>query len=385
MPTLDISRLMAAAEQEARATDYGDDSVSERVSVVLEKLQLAAVTTQDLAAAVDVIRGLLVARLRLFADRARYPVAGERIAAPIVATGEPRSGTTLLQMLLGQDEHSRLVRFWEVMRPSPPPSLAALDDPRRAEADSDWREILRRVPRWLVSHPYNDMLGAGPAECERLWAIDFRSTPPSAWWRVPVPPLDGLPQDRLAQYRIHKMMLQQLQFGAPIRRWVLKGVTHHHYFPELLETYPDAIVIWIHRDPLQTVASRFELIAQIIEGIAGSCDRKAFAEASLEAARQNFAALALARQADDRRINHVLYDDFAKDPIGLLRSIFHACDLPFSSDMEMHMSAWMSSNRSDRYGRFSYTADVCGLSLDALSTEFQAYRDRFGIPAEVTR
>jgi hypothetical protein len=382
MDPLDLSSLMSEAEHEARASDYGDDSLGERVSILVGKLESSGLTKDGLVAARQVIRGLLVSRLRVFADRIRYPVAGERINRPIIATGEPRSGTTLLQMLLGQDDNSRLVKFWEVMRPSPPPWLAAADDPRRAEADSDWRDILQRISRWLVCHPYNDMLGAGPPECERLWAMDFRSTPPSAWWRVPLAPLEGLPQDRRAQYRIHKMMLQQLQFAAPFRRWVLKGVTHHHFFPELLETYPDAVVIWIHRDPIQTVASRFEMMAQIIEGVAGSCNRKVFAEASLEAARAGFASLANARQADDPRVNHVLYKDFVKDPIGLIRSIFRKNDLPISGETDMRMKAWMSSNRPDKYGVFSYSLDICGLSLGALSGEFRAYRERFGIPAE---
>jgi hypothetical protein len=385
MDTLDPSSLMSEAEHEARAIDYGDDSLSERVSSLVRMLAGSGLAEDGLVAARHVIRGLLVSRLRLFADRIRYPIAGERIVRPIIATGEPRSGTTLLQMLLGQEDNSRLVKFWEVMRPSPPPSLAAADDARRAEADSDWRDILQRISRWLVCHPYNDMLGAGPPECERMWAMDFRSTPPSAWWRVPIAPLEGLPQDRRAQYHIHKMMLQQLQFAAPSRRWVLKGVTHHHFFPELLEAYPDTIVIWIHRDPVQTVASRFEMMAQIIEGVAGSCNRRAFAESSLEAARTSFASLANARQADDPRVNHVLYKDFIENPIGVIRSIFRKNDLPISEETEMRMKAWMSSNRTDKYGRFSYSLDIGGLSLDALSAEFRAYRERFGIPAEAAR
>ena len=93
---------------------------------------------------------------------------------PVFATGEPRSGTTLLHALLSVDPNGRALRFWEVMYPSPPPGLAAPDDPRRARADADWRDIDRAIPRWLVGHPYNDMLGDGLPECERTWAFDFR-------------------------------------------------------------------------------------------------------------------------------------------------------------------------------------------------------------------
>lgn len=66
------------------------------------------------------------------------------------------------------------------MHPSPPPGLATETDPRRAQADSEWREINTRLPTWLHSHPYNDMFGNGLPEDERTWAFDFRVLTPTA-------------------------------------------------------------------------------------------------------------------------------------------------------------------------------------------------------------
>ena len=111
-------------------------------------------------------------------------------------TGEPRSGTTLMHALMSVDPDARALRFWEVMYPSPPPGLAGTDDPRRARADADWREINAKLPKWLHSHPYNDMLGDGLPEDERTWAFDFRVMTPTAWWRVPMQTVvGGLPTD----------------------------------------------------------------------------------------------------------------------------------------------------------------------------------------------
>ena len=139
-------------------------------------------------------------------------------------TGEPRSGTTLMHALMSVDPGARALRFWEVMYPSPPPGIAGDDDPRRARADADWREINAKMPKWLHSHPYNDMLGDGLPEDERTWAFDFRVMTPTAWWRVPMQTVvGGLPTDDAAQYRIHKAMLQQFQYGRHAKQWVLKG------------------------------------------------------------------------------------------------------------------------------------------------------------------
>src|SRR3546814_1562125 len=89
--------------------------------------------------------------------------------------------STLMHALMSVDPDARALGFWEVLRPSPPPGISAEDDPRRALADADWREINAKMPKWLHCHPYNDMLGDGLPEDERTWAFDFRVMTPTAW------------------------------------------------------------------------------------------------------------------------------------------------------------------------------------------------------------
>ncbi|WP_264079630.1 sulfotransferase, partial [Mycolicibacter algericus] len=143
---------------------------------------------------------------------------------------------------------------------------------RRTRADDDWREINAKMPKWLHSHPYNDMLGDGLPEDERTWAFDFRVMTPTAWWRVPMPTVvGGLPTDAAAQYRIHRAMLQQFQFGRAPKRWVCKGF-HGFRLAEFFEAYPDATLMWLHRDPVQVAASRTMMMADILDGIVGPID-----------------------------------------------------------------------------------------------------------------
>ena len=300
------------------------------------------------------------------------------------ATGEPRSGTTLLHALMSVDPNARALRFWEVMRPSPPPGLGGADDPRRAAADADWREILERIPRWLTSHPYNDMLGDGLPEDERTWAFDFRMLTPTAWWRVPMNSVLGLPQDPAAQYRLHRMMLQQFQYARPPKTWVLKGF-HGRRLQALFETYPDACMIWVHRDPVQIIASRIVLIGQINESIAGSLDWKAFAAETLALSRDNLRALLADPMVDDPRIHHVRYPDFVRDPVGVIRAFYAKYGVPFGADTEGAMRDYLANNRSDRYGKFVYGMDVIGEDIEALHREFAPYRERFGLEIETRK
>ena len=56
-------------------------------------------------------------------------------------------------------------------------------------------------------------------------------------------------------YAQHRLALQTLQSRQPTERWVLKTPNHLWHLDALLATYPDARVIWTHRDPGPVVTS----------------------------------------------------------------------------------------------------------------------------------
>jgi hypothetical protein len=379
---LDAGALIAEATAEAGADDLDDDELPARLDDLLGQLD-GRLDDAGRERAAEVVRGLLVERLRFFDCRRRLPLEAERIERPIIVMGEGRSGTTLLQVLLGRDPDARLLEFWEVMRLSPPPALADTGE-RRRRADEDWREILEQIPRWLVSHPYNAMLGANPPEDERLWAFDFRSLPPTAWWRVPTvqfPPFRMVRDDR-RQYEIHRMVLQHLQHGAPARRWVLKGVTHQHRLAALLDAYPDAVFVWIHRDPLVALASRVELQAQVYEGIDPGLDRPGFTAATVERSVADFDAAANDPWASDPRIHHLVYQDFMADPMGSIREVYAGAGLEVSAAFEAEVVRWQHDNPPNRYGRFEYSVADLGVDVAELDGRLDPYRQRFGVPRE---
>ena len=380
---LNADKLLAAAEEATGLNDYGDETFRERFAIAVQRLREQNLDEAGQRAAAGVCHWLLTSRLQFFEDRKRYPaLAEEKIERPLFATGEPRSGTTLLHALLSVDPNGRALRFWEVMYPSPPPGLAGPDDPRRAQADADWREINARIPKWITCHPYNDMLGDGLPEDERTWAFDFRVMTPTAWWRVPMPTVfQGLPTDARAQYRIHKMMLQHCQHGRPKKYWVLKGF-HGFRLDALFEAYPDAHIIWCHRDPVQVTASRIQMMADITEGIVGRIDLKEIARTQLAASRASFFNTLQSPWINDKRIYHVRYPDFVADPVGTIRGFYEYAGVPFTAEAEAVMRDYLKNNRSDRYGKFKYSTDIIGVDIDELNKEFQPYRERFGLEIE---
>jgi hypothetical protein len=118
---LDPAALLARAQAETGLGDWGDDSFPERLGLAVRHIDTIPMDAAGRSAAAETIDWLLTDRLRFFADRKRYPLAEEVIDRPMFATGEPRSGTTLMHALMAVDPDARALRFWEVMHPSPPP------------------------------------------------------------------------------------------------------------------------------------------------------------------------------------------------------------------------------------------------------------------------
>ncbi|MET0897644.1 MAG: sulfotransferase [Mycobacterium sp.] len=377
--------LLRQAQTATGLSDFGDDTLPARFTLAVAHLNGLGMDVAGRQRAAEVCHWLLASRLEFFEDRRRHPVADEVIEAPMFVTGEPRSGTTLMHALMSVDPDARALRFWEVMYPSPPPGLAGEDDPRRARADADWREINTKLPRWLHSHPYNDMLGDGLPEDERTWAFDFRVLTPTAWWRVPMQSLTmGLPTDAAAQYRIHHAMLQQFQYARPPKHWVLKGF-HGFRLQAFFDTYPDAKLVWLHRDPVQVAASRTMMMADIAAGMVGEIDLKAEAKMHLDMTRASVANTMSNPLTDDPRIHHVRYRDFIADPVATVRGFYDFAGREFTAAADTAMRRYLAENKGDRHGKFRYSTTVLtdiGESLDALHEEFRPFRERFGVEIE---
>ena len=385
---LDPQALLTRAQAETGLSDWADESFPDRFTLAVQHINGIPMDEAGRKAAADNINWLLTDRLRFFQDRKDYPLPDEVIERPMFASGEPRSGTTLMHALMSVDPDARALRFREVMHPSPPPGTVTGPDPRAALADEEWREINAKMWKWLHCHPYNDMLGDGLPEDERTWAFDFRVMTPTAWWRVPMQNLSfGLPTDPVAQYRIHKAMLQAFQYNRPRKYWVLKGF-HTTRLEAFFDAYPDATLVWLHRDPVMVAASSTMMMSDIMEGIVGKIDLVKEARAHLERVRWSIGNTMSNPMVDDPRIHHVLYRDFVADPIGTIRGYYQFADRELTPQAEGAMRDYLANNKGDRHGKFHYSTQVltdAGYDIAALNEEFAPFRERFGVPVEVRK
>ena len=104
-----------------KLSDFGDPAFYEGLHCLLDSLNKEAhLNVLGRMFVTKTLVALLENRLLLTEDRKRRPdVYERRLLPPIIVTGLPRSGTTLLHRLLATDPAHRAIPFWETMHPLP--------------------------------------------------------------------------------------------------------------------------------------------------------------------------------------------------------------------------------------------------------------------------
>jgi hypothetical protein len=146
---------------------------------------------------------------------------------------------------------------------------------------------------------------------------------------------------------------------------------------DLVDEYPDASLIWTHRDPMLCLTSLTDLIGSIQSIMGHNVDRVALAAEIFDVFG---AALerGLAARADPRveeRIMDIPFRDTAADPVGTVRRVHDRFDLPFSAEHEQRIADFMAAHPK---GTHSYNPGDYGYTAKQFRTRFAAYYDRFG-------
>jgi hypothetical protein len=379
---LDANRILADAAALSGLTVSLDGPTRAGFDEILrafnEEADLPAQMSVQVAAQ---LTGLVANHQRIYADRRAHPeIARARIERPLIVCGMPRSGTTMLHCLLGEDPSNRAPLLWERYFPSPPPGHDDNVATRREWGDAAVQQILDAMPRFLTAHPYWDALGQATAECDDFMQLTFASLYFAAFHHVPGYSRWLATVDFTPYYEFHKAYLQNLQWGAPKARWALKGVSHGYYADEVKQAYPDAVMIWPHRDIVAQLASNLELGA-IVRTIEDPEERAVVASDWLdytEAGLRRGLASPLFDDADF--LCHVSFDDLVSRPVETVRAIYHRYDIPFADDLPARIEAWLAdpANRPDRYGKFSYELSHFGVDADELAERFAFYGRRLG-------
>ena len=252
---LDPAALCAAASKQTGLDDFGPPDIDEALSVLHDSLEReAGLSTFGRVVFRSLLVSALANRLKLLDWAKHHPeVREQKIASPWIILGMPRTGTTLLSRLLALDPTVRPLLHWEAGDPVPPPTLAGqAEDPRIAAASKSVGRLMALNPPFRAMHPLGATLST---ECVTLFIFDLRSLSIDTQALLPSYGKWLEQTDMRSAYAIHKLGLQVLQSEVPTQTWSLKTPQHLWHLDTLSEFYPDAKLIWTHRDPRKVVTS----------------------------------------------------------------------------------------------------------------------------------
>jgi hypothetical protein len=232
-------------------------------------------------------------------------------------------------------------------------------------------------PPLKAMHPFGATLAQ---ECVSLFMYDVRTlaletqahVPSYARW------LEGA--DMAPAYAQHRLALQTLQSRQPTERWVLKTPNHLWHLEALLASYPDARIIWTHRDPGPVVTSLASLANAGQRPLTNRSDPRPTAE---EWKRKCAFALSSAMAFDDKSdsgwCQHLHYDGLMTDPVGTVGDLYKSFGQVVSDLHGRRMHAFLQHRPKDVFGRHLYDPADFGWTYDGLAQEFRSYTERYKI------
>ncbi len=372
--------ILRAARRGTRLSDFGDERFREPMRRSLQVVADGPYTSLGRA----FIRGVVVrlARHRLHIEQwfKDHPETSQiSIQRPIFVLGFPRSGTTLLQNLLEQAPNRRALRFWELTNPVPEhdePSRDRASRLRRARRDLTW--AYRFVPEMEEMH---EVRADTVEECWPLLANTYavlnfdicHGLRPYGDWLMK--------QDMGWAYREYRRQLQLLLWRERVDQLVLKCPEHLWFLDSLLETFPDACIVWTHRDPLDSVASYSSLISLSRRTLQGRIDPHKIGPHIADRFQEGVSRAMAARLAhgEESRFFDVHFDDLVHDPVGVTNRVEEHFGLdPTDSRL---LDDWLSKKRGDAPGRHRYVPEMWNLDHESIREQFAEYIAHFNVAA----
>jgi hypothetical protein len=370
--TLSFENILNSARERSGAPDPNTDTWREGLEILLyDHAREGRLTERGRMITQNRYVDALAARMKVDEYIRQHPEVVERpVTAPVFILGLPRTGTTMLSYMLDSDPDNRSMLRWEAYNAAPPAAQGALkSDPRcLAELTKD-AVMLKSAPHVAAAHFEP---GDGPTECVHLVAQDFRSLMLAVTTTVPTYHDWILFTDMASAFEHRKRVLQILQSTNP-GNWVLKMPSDSLFIRQLFKTFPDARVIWTHRDPYAVAGSSF--------GMRGGSRPMFEIDAGKEYMRQRF-PLQLALHASrpleysaewPDAIHHVYYDDLVADPVGQVKKIYGWLGREWTATVDGNVQAWLRDNPQNKHGKHRYALEDWGLSKKDLEPYFSDY------------
>lgn len=296
----------------------------------------------------------------------------ELIEPPLIVLGFWRSGTTLLQNLLSHDPQFGHLNLYQAIFPwhfllseTVAKKLTAPFVPKTRPMDNmavSWdapqEDDIATAVMSQVS-PY--MFLSKPADLKSFWhALDF----------------DSLPAERVEEYKsCLKLLLKKMTLRSK-KRIMLKSPFHTYHVPTLLDLYPKAKFLYIHRNPYDVWRSGCHLRRRMIEeNTLGKAVYDSVEEEIMGTYQAAFQRYETDRhQIPEGNLHEISYEQLAADPIQELGNAYSGLNLNGFDAVEESIRPTLVSLKQYKKNSFQHDPEW----VERIFQELQPAFERFG-------
>ena len=348
-----LAALLPALHQEARLTDFGRlVAHGSLLKVMKERLWFEA----------------------LMADHPE--IDRIELAPPILVVGSMRSGTTRMQRLLATDPAHNALRLYEAQCPVPnPQKLRRRPDPRIRQVNRALKLIRSINPTVFDIHP------TGPMDVdEELGLLDqsLSSAMIETQRRVPSYARFCEQEDQTPAYqRLHRLLKLRtwVEGSDPSRPYVLKTPQHMQDIGALHATFPHSPLIFLHRDPVQLVASAASLAWNHMVVQSDHVDANWVGAEWLRKTHLRLERVANGRRQIPKALQFDLgFAEVNADWQGAMRRTYAFLGRELAPPLEAAMAAYLADAAARHgYARHRYALGQFGLTEGAVREQMQAF------------
>lgn len=191
-------------------------------------------------------------RMRVQKLHGRFPqLADVPVTKPVFVVGLPRTATTLTHKVLAAAKGARGPQLHEMFKVARPQDMTPRDATRRKQAvERQLGSFLRLSPDWNLIHPMRATDVEETAFLTDHSPMNLGTAPLAPYWQYLTDTYHPA-----SDFHLLKQSLQVLAADQPPQRWMLKHPGNLFYLKAILETFPDAIIVWTHRDPVTVFGS----------------------------------------------------------------------------------------------------------------------------------
>jgi len=329
--------------------------------------------------------GLPMSVLRLIEQR-RY---GEQIAnmaidpVPIFGLGHWRSGTTHLHNLLGRDPQHDYTTVYQVVFPDTfltsrewGPKLLAKALPAKRSYDN--------MPHgWF--EPAEDEIGLMKLARGRSFYVSVMFPDRAEEYRKYIDFADASDEDRRLFQDALTTMIKKCMIANGGKRMIIKSCMHSARIPLLLDLFPDARFVHVHRHPARVFTSMVHMRTKVDWENFMHRPTKEFIELRREHTAQ-VGEILFRRLIEDRELIpegnlvEIAYDDLCGDEFEVVRGIYERFELPGWEEYAPLLRDYLDRIAGYKVNKF----EIDDETLDFVYDRWRLVYDTYGYEREFT-